>query len=307
MSNKIWAIGSIGIDMLAFASKLPAPGETMAGHDFMTAPGGKGLNQAIACARLGAPTSMIGCAGDDGFGQQVTTYMKEAGVDVSRVRKVPGMYTGVATICVADDGANAIVVVPGANGCVSPADVTALPYQAGDYLVAQFEVPLASTLAAFQAARSKGARCLLNPSPIMDGAADVMDVADIIVLNEIELAHYAGLPVTAQTADEQIIHAARHLIHHEGQTIVVTLGARGALAVNRQEDIIIPGRSVKAIDTVGAGDTFAGGLAARLLAGDTLHHAMEFANIAASLSVQKQGAAPSIPVLADVQAQKVAA
>jgi len=307
MSNKIWAIGSIGIDMLAFASKLPAPGETMAGHDFMTAPGGKGLNQAIACARLGAPTTMIGCAGDDGFGQHVTTYMKEAGVDVSRVRKVPGMYTGVATICVADDGANAIVVVPGANGCVSPADVTALPYQAGDYLVAQFEVPLASTLAAFQAARSKGARCLLNPSPIMDGAADVMDVADIIVLNEIELAHYAGLPVTAQTADEQIIHAARHLIRHEGQTIVVTLGARGALAVNRQEEIIIPGRSVKAIDTVGAGDTFAGGLAARLLAGDTLHHAMEFANIAASLSVQKQGAAPSIPVLADVQAQKVAA
>jgi len=307
MSNKIWVIGSIGIDMLAFASKLPAPGETMAGHDFMTAPGGKGLNQAIACARLGAPTSMIGCAGDDSFGQQVTTYMKEAGVDVSRVRKVPGMYTGVATICVADDGANAIVVVPGANGCVSPADVTELPYQAGDYLVAQFEVPLASTLAAFQAARSKGARCLLNPSPIMDGAAGVMDVADIIVLNEIELAHYAGLPVTAQTADEQIIHAARHLIRHEGQTIVVTLGARGALAVNRQEEIIIPGRSVKAIDTVGAGDTFAGGLAARLLAGDTLHHAMEFANIAASLSVQKQGAAPSIPVLADVQAQKVAA
>jgi len=307
MSNKIWAIGSIGIDMLAFASKLPAPGETMAGHDFMTAPGGKGLNQAIACARLGAPTSMIGCAGDDSFGQQVTTYMKEAGVDVGRVRKVPGMYTGVATICVADDGANAIVVVPGANGCVSPADVTALPYQAGDYLVAQFEVPLASTLAAFQAARSRGARCLLNPSPIMDGAADVMDAADIIVLNEIELAHYAGLPVTAQTADEQIIHAARHLIRHEGQTIVVTLGARGALAVNRQEEIIIAGRSVKAIDTVGAGDTFAGGLVARLLAGDTLHHAMEFANIAASLSVQKQGAAPSIPVLADVQAQKVAA
>ena len=307
MSNKIWAIGSIGIDMLAFASKLPAPGETMAGHDFMTAPGGKGLNQAIACALLGSPTTMSGCAGDDSFGQQVTTYMKEAGVDVGRVRKVPGMYTGVATICVADDGANAIVVVPGANGCVSPADVTALPYQAGDYLVAQFEVPLASTLAAFQAARSRGARCLLNPSPIMDGAADVMDAADIIVLNEIELAHYAGLPVTAQTADEQIIHAARHLIHHEGQTIVVTLGARGALAVNRQEEIIIPGRSVKAIDTVGAGDTFAGGLAARLLAGDTLHHAMEFANIAASLSVQKQGAAPSIPVLADVQAQKVAA
>jgi ribokinase len=307
MSNKIWAIGSIGIDMLAFAPALPKAGETMAGSDFLTAPGGKGLNQAIACARLGAPTIMIGCRGDDNYGKVVTDYMKDSGVDVSRVRTVSNMYTGTAVIFVAENGQNSIIVVPGANGKVVNEDVVNLPYQKGDYVVAQFEVPLPVTLTAFKAAQAKGAKTVLNPSPVLEGAQELISAADYVVLNEVELAIYSGKPVTAETADGEIEHVARNLIRHDGQTIVTTLGPRGAIAVNRQEVVSVKGLKVQAIDTVGAGDTFAGGLAVRLLAGDSLKHALEFANVAASLSVQKQGAAPSIPTLAEVRNQKAAA
>lgn len=299
--KRIWAIGSIGIDMLAFAPRLPKAGETVAGNHFLTAPGGKGLNQAIACARLGAPTAMVGCCGDDSFGAEVTAYMSAAGVDVSRVHKVAGAYTGTAVIFVAANGENSIIVVPGANGRVEAAGLETLPYSAGDIVVAQFEIPLPATLAAFKAAKARKAKTMLNPSPVLDGAGELIAVADYVVLNEVELAIYSNQPVTADTPDADIIHAARSLIDFDTQTVVVTLGPRGALAVTLKEQVSVPGHKVLAIDTVGAGDTFAGGLAVRLLAGDSLMSALEFANKAASLSVQKQGAAPSIPTLADMQ------
>lgn len=303
MSDKrIWAIGSIGIDMLAFAPRLPKTGETVAGNHFFTAPGGKGLNQAIACARLGASVSMVGCCADDVFGQQVTQYMQAAGVDVSHVRPVAGSYTGTAVIYVADNGDNSIIVVPGANGKVTADMLEALPYGAGDLVVAQFEIPLEATLAAFKAARAKKAKTILNPSPILEGAEGVIAATDYLIINEVELAIYSGKAVTADTPDNEIVSAARSLAKFEGQTIIVTLGARGAIAVAGREQVSVPGHKVLAIDTVGAGDTFAGGFAARLLAGDSLFSALEFANKAASLSVQKQGAAPSIPLLADVVA-----
>jgi len=302
MSEKrIWAIGSIGIDMLAFAPQLPKAGETVAGNHFLTAPGGKGLNQAIACARLGAPTSMVGCRGDDTFGQQVTSYMQDAGVDVSRVRTAAGMHTGTAVIFVADGGENSIVVVLGANSKVEAAELEALPYGAGDVVIAQFEIPLASTLAAFKAAHAKKAKTILNPSPIMEGAEALMALADYVILNEVELTSYSGQKVTVDTPDAEIISVARSLIKFTAQTIIVTLGPRGAIAITGREQASVPGHRVLAIDTVGAGDTFAGGFAVRLLAGDSLFSALDFANKAASLSVQKQGAAPSIPTLADIQ------
>jgi len=303
MSEKrIWAIGSIGIDMLAFTTTLPKPGETVAGRHFITAPGGKGLNQAIAAARLGAPTSMVGCRGDDVFGEQVTRYLESAGVDVARVTAIPGAYTGTAVIFVAANGENSIVVVPGANGKVEAAEMANVPFSQGDIVMAQFEIPLEATLAAFRAARAKKARTMLNPSPVLEGAEPLLALTDYLIVNEVELAVYSGKPVTAETPDGEIIQAARSLAKFEGQTIIVTLGPRGAIAISGREQVSVPGHKVLAIDTVGAGDTFAGGLAARLLAGDSLFTAIGFANKAASLSVQKQGAAPSIPTLAEVQA-----
>lgn len=300
--KRIWAIGSIGIDMLAFAPRLPKAGETLAGNHFLTAPGGKGLNQAIACARLGAATSMVGCRGDDVSGLQVTQYMQAAGIDVSSVRVVAGSYTGTAVIFVAANGENSIVVVPGANGKVEAEELAALPYGAGDMVVAQFEIPLAATLAAFKAARAKKAKTILNPSPVHDGADELIAAADYVILNEVELTTYSGKAITLETPDSEIISVARELVTFEAQTIVVTLGPRGAIAIAGREQASVPGHKVLAIDTVGAGDTFAGGFAARLLAGDSLFSALDFANKAASLSVQKQGAAPSIPTLAEVQA-----
>lgn len=300
--RRIWAIGSIGIDMLAFTATLPKPGETVAGHHFLTAPGGKGLNQAIAAARLGAPTTMAGCRGEDAFGEQVTRYMADAGVDVSYVRSIPGSYTGTAVIFVARHGENSIVVVPGANGRVEGPELAALPFGAGDIVMAQFEIPLEATLAAFKAAHARKAKTMLNPSPVLDGANVLLAETDYLIVNEVELSVYSGKQVTAETPDAEIIQAARSLARFEGQTVIVTLGPRGAIAVSGREQLSVPGHKVLAIDTVGAGDTFAGGLAARLLAGDSLFTAVGFANKAASLSVQKQGAATSIPTLAEVEA-----
>ncbi len=245
---------------------------------------------------------MVGCRGDDVFGEQVTRYLESAGVDVARVTAIPGAYTGTAVIFVAANGENSIVVVPGANGKVEAAEMANVPFSQGDIVMAQFEIPLEATLAAFRAARAKKARTMLNPSPVLEGAEPLLALTDYLIVNEVELAVYSGKPVTAETPDGEIIQAARSLAKFEGQTIIVTLGPRGAIAISGREQVSVPGHKVLAIDTVGAGDTFAGGLAARLLAGDSLFTAIGFANKAASLSVQKQGAAPSIPTLAEVQA-----
>lgn len=298
--GKVWSVGSIGYDLFARTPHLPTPGETVAGTAFMTAPGGKGLNQAIAAARMGASVSMAGCVGDDAFGSEVMAFLQTDKIDLANVKTLPRIRTGTALIFVATGGENCIVVVPGANGQVSAEQVTALPLETGDVVQAQFEIPMSATCALLRHAGKAGATSILNPSPVTEGAAEALRLASIIVLNEVELAIYSQRPITAQSSYEDVAAAARSLRATEGQVIITTLGPRGAVAVVGENDLVVTGIKTPVVDTTGAGDTFTGTLAAALLRGTDLAGAIRMANQAAALSVGKPGAAPSIPYLKDL-------
>lgn len=306
MSSTVWAIGSIGYDLFGRAPHLPRPGETVAGSAFLTAPGGKGLNQAVAAARMGAKVAMAGAVGADSFGHEVMAFLQSEGVELSRVKSVTDTPTGTALIFVAQSGENSIIVVPGANGTVTPAEIEALPLAAGDIVQTQFEIPLASTLAALRHAKAKGALSILNPSPMIEGARDALALASLIVLNEVELGLYSGTTVSADAPYDDVAAVARRLRSNPQQIIITTLGPRGAVAVLENADIIIPGHKVTAVDTTGAGDTFAGTLAAFLASGHDLAASMRAANSAAALSVGKPGAAPSIPHLNELPQESAA-
>jgi ribokinase len=283
------------------AERFPRPGETIIGHTFARHPGGKGANQAIAAAKLGAPTIMIGAVGDDAFGSFMRKVLTDTGVDDGPVRTMPGQPTGVALITVAG-GENSIVVVAGANGALVPAD-TAFPLSAGDVIVAQLETPMAATRAAFEAARTVGAATILNPAPASRDAVNLLPLAEMVVVNETELELLAGTSLSRTSGGPEIIAAMRAMRGHPGQTVIVTLGARGLIAIAAWDDLIeIAGHAVDVTDTTGAGDCFVGTLAAGLAVGTDLRSALARANAAAALSVQRVGAGSSMPTAAEVDA-----
>jgi len=295
---KVIVIGSLNMDLIVRAERRPATGETVMGSDFQVLPGGKGLNQAVAAARLGAETLMAGRVGNDDFGRRLRAFIAAERVDDAHVRESPGAATGVAVITLAD-GDNTIVVASGANMQVTREDVSALPIAPGDICVGQFEVPLATTEAAFRRARAIGARTLLNAAPAQALPPALLEVVDILIVNEHELAILSGAAITEASTDADVAGAARRLI--DGQrTVVATLGARGALAVDGIGTRAIAGHKVTVVDTTGAGDCFVGALAAALAAGIDLTAALDRATVAAALSVQRLGAAPSMPTLAEL-------
>lgn len=295
---KVIVIGSLNMDLIVRAERRPATGETVMGSDFQVLPGGKGLNQAVAAARLGAETLMAGRVGNDDFGRRLRAFIAAERVDGAHVRESPGAATGVAVITLAD-GDNTIVVASGANMQVTREDVSALPIAPGDICVGQFEVPLATTEAAFRRARAIGARTLLNAAPAQALPAALLEVVDILIVNEHELAILSGAAITEASTDADVAGAARRLV--DGQrTVVATLGARGALAVDGIGTRAIAGHKVTVVDTTGAGDCFVGALAAALAAAIDLTAALDRATVAAALSVQRLGAAPSMPTLAEL-------
>ena len=302
MPEDVLVLGSINMDIVARAAAIPLPGQTLGGSTLAYFPGGKGANQAVAAARAGARTSLIGCLGDDSFGPELRVFLNDAGVDTQLVRDVDGA-SGVALIVVADSGENSIVVVPGANGLAAPTDVPAASYAAAAVGVAQFEVPVPSIEQFFRSCRANGVTTVLNTAPAIDTVGDCLALADVLVLNETELAGYAGTELRADAAIEDIVAAARGIQHSDAQTLVVTLGSRGLVAVHAESVIEIAGLSVDVVDTTGAGDCFVGYLAAGLAADvdtQTLASSLERANRAASVCVQRAGAAPSIPLGAEL-------
>jgi ribokinase len=299
--GRVIVVGSINVDLVVTAERFPRPGETIIGHTFARHPGGKGANQAIAAAKLGAATIMIGAVGDDAFGSFMRKVLTDAGVDDGPVRTVPGQPTGVALITVAG-GENSIVVVAGANGALAPADA-AFPLSAGDVIIAQLETPIAATRAAFEAARAVGAATILNPAPASRDAVNLLPLAEMVVVNETELELLAGTSLSRTSDGPQIIAAMRAMRGHPGQTVIVTLGARGLIAIAAWDDPIeIAGHAVDVTDTTGAGDCFVGTLAAGLAGGSDLRSALARANAAAALSVQRVGAGSSMPTAAEVDA-----
>jgi ribokinase len=298
--STVFVAGSINMDIVASAARFPKIGETVLGSEVHFIPGGKGANQAIAAAKSGARTALIGRLGRDAFGRQLKAFLSQQGVDLKHVTTTKA-HTGTAIITLAD-AENTIVVVPGANALVDPSDVTAPIVEKGDVLVSQFEIPEAAIEAFFARGRAIGATTILNPAPMVAFNRDLLDLTDIMVLNETELGALTGADVSADDADSKFIQRARSLRPSKDQIVCVTLGRRGAIAVVQDESIVIPGRVVTPVDTTGAGDCFVGALAARVAGGASMRSALAYANAAASISVQRMGAGPSMPTVGEVEA-----
>jgi ribokinase len=299
--GRVFVAGSINMDVVATAGRHPKVGETVAGNAVNYFPGGKGANQAVASARLGAPTTLIGRLGNDAFGHQLRTFLAAQAVDLAHVRDAAEAHTGTAIITVADAD-NTIVVVPGANARVSPEDVSAVTFSKADVAVSQFEIPPATIDAFFQRARAAGATTILNPAPAIPFEKGLLDLVDILILNETELGFLTGMELRDGDDAARFVEAASAL-QGGGRIICVTLGKRGALALIDGQVSMIAGRTVKAVDTTGAGDCFVGALASQLAGGSAIRNALNFANAAASICVQRMGAAPSMPTAAEVAAR----
>lgn len=297
----ITVFGSINMDLIANTDRLPQPGETVAGSSFATAAGGKGANQALAAARAGSSVRMVGAVGQDGFAEPALALLSEAGTDLFSVKRVSEP-TGTALILVGGDGENMIAVVPGANGTTTAADATSAvaDMQAGDILMLQMEVPPEAVEQALRAAQEKSVRSIFNTAPLTDDAIRLADLASIIVANETEFELLIG---AKSLAAEQRIEAMQALSARTGQTLVVTLGAEGVIAIHEGELVRASGLKIEPVDTVGAGDTFCGYLAASLDQGLEFPAALRRAAVAGSLACLNAGAQPAIPLAEKVDAR----
>ncbi|MCC8948090.1 ribokinase [Bradyrhizobium sp. Arg62] len=294
----VFVAGSINMDVVATAERHPRIGETVAGEAVLYFPGGKGANQAVASAKLGVATTLIGRLGTDAFGKELRAFLAAQGVDLSFVKDTDGTHSGTAIITLANAD-NTIVVVPGANGLVEADDVADPVLARGDVAVSQFEIPLPAIAAFFRRARAVGATTILNPAPAKQADKALLDLVDILVLNETELGYLTGTELRDSDTPERFSEAARAL--GQGRIVCVTLGKRGVLALVDNQPLLVPGREVKAVDTTGAGDCFVGALASQLAIGKPLGDALAYANAAASICVQRMGAAPSMPTADEVE------
>ena len=297
--GRVFVAGSINMDVVATAERHPRVGETIAGQAVLYFPGGKGANQAVSAAKLGAPTTLIGRLGIDAFGAELRTFLAAQGIDLSLVKDTEA-HTGTAIITIANAD-NTIVVIPGANAMVDATDVAAPVLARGDVAVSQFEIPLATITAFFTRARAAGATTILNPAPAMQFAPELLDLVDILILNETELGFLTGVELHDSDEPARFAEAARRLPENPNRMICVTLGKRGVLALIESLPLLVPGHAVKAVDTTGAGDCFVGALAAQLAQGRPIRDALNYANTAASICVQRMGAGPSMPTAAEVE------
>lgn len=304
MNGRVVVFGSINMDLVAGVTRISAPGETVAGQTFATFPGGKGGNQALAAHHAAGGTAevvLFGKVGDDPLGQELLAFYRHHGLSTDRIARSANQPTGTALIQVERaSGQNSIVVVAGANGDFAPDEMAAVPVQAGDILLSQFEVPLDCIAALFERGRGLGTINILNPAPAKPVDGGLLGLVDILVPNETELAFLSGAAITEASADAEIAAAARSLAARPDQKIVVTLGPRGALAVQGGATLRVQGRPVTPVDTTGAGDCFVGTLAAALAQGLGFAEALAAANVAASLSVQREGAGTSMPTAEEI-------
>ncbi|ROO33450.1 MULTISPECIES: ribokinase [unclassified Pseudomonas] len=301
MPAKVVVIGSLNMDLVTRAPRLPRGGETLIGESFSTIAGGKGANQAVAAARLGAQVAMVGCVGGDAYGQQLRGALVNEGIDCQAVSVVEGS-SGVALIVVDDNSQNAIVIVAGANGALTPAVLGGFDevLQSADVIVCQLEVPDATVAHALKRGRELGKIVILNPAPASHALpADWYACVDYLIPNESEAAMLSGLAVDSLETAEA---AAAQLIGAGAGKVIVTLGGQGLMFANGSSFEHFPAPRVKAVDTTAAGDTFVGGFAAALANGKSEVEAIRLGQVAAALSVTRIGAQPSIPTLQEVQA-----
>ncbi len=297
MPARIVVVGSFNTDLTAYMQRMPRPGETVHGHKFVIGPGGKGSNQAVAAARLGAEVAFVGRVGQDVFSEIALKMWEQEGINTHFVVRDAENSTGVAPIFVDDAGENSIVVVLGANLAVSAIDIdaAAAAVTQADAVITQLEINYEATGYALKVARDRGIRTILNPAPAGQVSRDVLALADYITPNETELEALLG------SSSASVEQAARSLLTTGQQTVIVTLGAQGAQWVRRDGSAQVPGYKVEVVDTTGAGDAFNGGLAVALAEGKNLHDAIAFANATAALCVTRPGTAPSMPQRHEVE------
>ncbi|MEO1401114.1 MAG: ribokinase [Cyanobacteria bacterium J06635_1] len=296
----ILVLGSLNMDLVARVDQLPKPGETRIGQSFETIPGGKGANQAVAAAKLGAPTQMIGRVGSDEFGDTLRQGLSAIGVTVDTVSTDPATPSGVALITVAQTGENQIIVVPGANHCVDDMELSALSAQLSkaQALLLQFEIPHAVVVAAAKLAHQAGVPVIVDPAPArLALSPDFYTHIDILTPNQVEVAQLVGFEV----CDRKTAAQAAQILRQRGvRTVIVKLGGQGVVVDTQATCFEIPAFSVEVVDTVAAGDAFNGGLAAALAEGQSLKDAVTFASAVAALSVTRPGAQPSMPSRTEV-------
>jgi ribokinase len=294
-------VGSLGMDYVFRAPRLPRAAETLAGSGFQMTPGSKGGNQAVALARLGAKVAMIAAVGDDSNGAELVAGLTRDGVDCAFVHKAAGTVTGCAMVAVDDFGQNAIIVVAGANATLTPDIVAARAalIDAAPYVVCQMEVPVETVGWTLKRARASGATVILNPAPILGPLpVDWLPAIDVLIPNEIEAEALTGIPVTAPDAARE---AARRLRALGARIVLVTLGAQGVFAATADGEAHYQAVPVAAVDTTGAGDVFVGGFVAALSGGAAVADAIRFGQQAASISVTRPGAQPAIPFLRELR------
>ena len=299
--GRVVVVGSLNMDLIVRSPRIPAVGETILGHGFHTAPGGKGANQAVAAARLGARVSMVGRIGADSFGEALLASLQSSGVDLTYVKLDADAATGVALITVDDAGQNSIVVASGANFTAVPADVddAQAAFEGADILLLQLENPLDVVLRAAGLAKVHGLKVVLNPAPARPLPHELLSKVDFLVPNETETSLLVGQPVCGL---EDALAAARRLRAQNATALVLTLGEQGALLVNDEGEQLFPAFKVNVVDTTAAGDAFLGGFAAALSEGRPLAEAVRWANAAGALAATRLGAQPSLPLRSALEA-----
>lgn len=294
MSGGIIVVGSLNMDLVVRAPRLPQVGETIIGSEFGTYPGGKGANQAVAAARLGGAVKMIGRVGKDDFGQALLGNVSDNGVDTSFILRDPQSATGVALITVDDAGRNTIVVASGANARLTPEDVLRAQsaFEGAAVLLLQLETPLLTISAAIGLARSHGLQVVLNPAPAQTLDVELLKATDYLIPNQTELALLAGV----QPLDKAIA-----VLQGWGvANLIVTLGEQGVLVAQDGRQTRLPAHQVNVVDTTAAGDAFLGAFAVALTEGLSTVEAAAWGNAAGALAVTRPGAQPSLPDKAEL-------
>lgn len=299
VANHVIVVGSLNLDLTIGLDRAPDSGETVLGNSLARSAGGKGLNQTIAAARIGAEVRMVGAVGDDEAGTWLRTVAQDAGVDISGVAVVPDTPSGTAMILVEPFGDNRIVVVSGANEAVTEewvrTQIAAAPEV--DVVLVQGEIPMDAITAAMRAGRERGATTILNPAPVREYPDDLLRLVDILIPNEHEARALTGIE-TSRTVDA--IEAAVALCDRGAGTTVVTRGVRGSVWASGNKSGTVATYTVHAIDTVAAGDAFCGALAAAIANGEVIGEALAWASAAGALATTTRGAVPSLPTREDV-------
>jgi len=293
----ILVVGSLNADLVVRAPRFPQPGETIRGEDLQVIPGGKGANQAVAAARLGANVSMLGRVGEDNFGDFLLGNLKSNKVDSQLIQR-DNASTGTAIIVVDSNGQNSIVLSAGANGKVDDEDLSTVSFPDFDLFLLQLEIPLRTVLSAAKRAHESGLRVILNPAPAKELPNELISLTDFLIPNESELSLLTDVPVNDMNSTET---AARALLKLGAKNVIVTLGSKGALIVTGSKMTHVESYEVNVVDTTAAGDAFIGGFATALLRAKSLEEAVRYGCACGALATTKFGAQPSLPTKEEVE------